>query len=187
MTTNDTSSRTCLTTAANQVSWANSSIIRTRCVFTSNTVRKSTRCCTNLWTAQGFMLLRNYSATSGTRKIRSHRTTTTKTFWRGSDSKKRSGISATTLKLYRTVFEGGYENDKQEHRKERKGYYNNISYYSISYPPLLFDKQITHIFVKIKKFLICSFLNKSAKCPFFRHFVDRQSLPQRLNITENLQ
>ena len=54
-------------------------------------------------------------------------------------------------------------------------------------PPLLFDKQITHIFVKIKKFLICSFLNKSAKCPFFRHFVDRQSLPQRLNITENLQ
>lgn len=52
-------------------------------VFTSNTVRKSTRCCTNLWTAQGFMLLRNYSATSGTRKIRLHRTTTTKTFWRG--------------------------------------------------------------------------------------------------------
>jgi len=52
---------------------------------------------------------------------------------------------------------------------------------------LLFDKQITHVFVKIKNFLICSFLNKSTKYPFFRRFADRQSLPQRLNITENLQ
>ena len=44
------------------------------------------------------------SATSGTKKIRWRSTTTIKTFWRGSVSKKRSETSVTTLKNSKITF-----------------------------------------------------------------------------------
>ena len=68
------------------------------CASTNSTRKKSTAFCTTQWTVLDFTLLRSYSATSGTRKIRLRRMTSIRTCWRGSVSKKHSETSLTTLK-----------------------------------------------------------------------------------------
>ena len=108
------------------------------------------RCCTNLWTERDFTLLPNCSATSGTKKIPSHRTTSIKTCWRSSALKKHSRASVTTFK-----FQNNYTNISKKSQYFEIKFQNIYPFLNSGYiitlknePPLFLSK---YLFTTITK------------------------------------